>query len=358
MRLCHPPVPTHSSRFGPIFREPLLCIIVSTICALWGACCSSSRHWIAQFEQVAATLEPRLENNLSEFRDLTKHIAQLEEHTKGLAGAESQLGPLLTRQQQLRGKLSSTTAAISKGEEIVKGFHPFKNKDEWRKKVEDGKQAKAAIEGQLAPLEAQIAQLQATLNGLRAESADLEASRRSYARLLSAMFDGSTPGFPEEQALEDEASAAYARWVEVATDLPALQQANGLLRQGSQLLGESLQRLQGALGANMGAGLMAIGMQRGTMMEIVQQQHIRASGELAQQANVAIMQAKAVMPSIPQIEQIQISQQQGMFLFQLMAGGMFMDLVARQRIKESFDYLVGQKRILDGVCAWWVDKET
>lgn len=293
---------------------------------------------------------------MKSFSDLTKQIHQLEVDTAKLPGAQAQLAPLAAQQKQLQDSLNSAVATIAKANEILTGFHPFKSKDEWKAKLAQAQAQKADLETKLPPVTAQVQQAQSVVNSLQNEARDLEAARRQYARLLSLMFDGATPGYPEEQQLEDQASAAYARWVEVATDLPALQNAEGHLKRAGQLLAEGLQRLQGAIGANTGAMIMAAGRGggRGTIMEVMQQAQIRAAGELCQNANSEILVAMQIMPSIPNLANIQISQHQGMFLFQLMAGNAFMDLIARQRIRESFEYLAGQMQILNGVIAWCV----
>jgi len=311
---------------------------------------------VAQYDYhaVANSLEPRIEDHLIDFAELTEHIAKLEAETSQLPGAQAQLGPLQARQAQLQAALNGEEATIAKGEEILSGFHPFKNKKEWTEKVEAAKAQKAEIEASLVPVVADVGKAQNTVNSLIAQSHDLEAARRGYARLLSEMFDGATPGYPEEQRLEDVASAEYARWVQIATDLPALQQANGHLRKAAAMLSESLQRLQGAMGANTGAVIMAAGRGRrgGGMMAVIQQQQIRASGEMAQQANTEILKARQIMPSIPNLNQIHIDQQQGLFLFQIMGRGAIMDVVARQKIRESMGYLIQQKQILG---AWFLD---
>jgi hypothetical protein len=94
------------------------------------------------------------------------------------------------------------------------------------------------------------------------------------------------------------------------------------------------------------------GRRGGGMMAVIQQQQIRASGEMAQQANTEILKARQIMPSIPNLNQIHIDQQQGLFLFQIMGRGAIMDVVARQKIRESMGYLIQQKQILG---AWFLD---
>lgn len=163
---------------------------------------------------------------------------------------------------------------------------------------------------------------------LEARVATHERAQRDLDNLYDSIFNGPSPGFPEEDEREAAKDAAVRAYQESRSRAEAEGQVVSILMRAQQRLNAALMSMEDALHASrrdiFGGGTFADMMERNALSNADNQVH---------QARMMIQQAQRVSPYVHDLPSVKISQ--GNLLGDVFFDNVFSDMAFHEKIQQS-----------------------
>lgn len=154
--------------------------------------------------------------------------------------------------------------------------------------------AQRTADARIAALQEQIGRISNDLSQLRAAADTYHAKQAQLADLYRRVFDGPTPNFPREDALEQAYNAALAAYHQARGTAANEQHALALLGQAEEHLAKAVKIVSGS------ADYSTINAYGGPAnFDIIEKTELANAQREADGAKVLVEQARALQPGIP-----------------------------------------------------------
>lgn len=211
---------------------------------------------------------------------------------------------------------------------------------EWLKDYELVQAAKAKAEEQ----EKEIGEAKKIEQQCIDAKAAHEKAKKDLVDLFSELFDGPTPSFPSEDALEQSLAAARARFDDIQVVSKRETYVLNTLQKAHACLLGALQELQSSLGINSFDFFAHSGY-----MDIMINSSLARARDFTARAEYLIQEVRRIEPNIPHLGDLSIEQYN--LVFNVLFDNIFTDLRVRQIIQDALQKvaratLTLQKQIL------------
>mmetsp|Transcript_9577 Transcript_9577/g.24302 ORF Transcript_9577/g.24302 Transcript_9577/m.24302 type:complete len:469 (+) Transcript_9577:88-1494(+) len=311
--------------------------------------------------------------SLAEFDRLTKRILELEgmhvETAVSRTGAK-----LVSIQQYLAAEKVVLEKLRKEGENAAKaseaaesGFYcgklfamcSGKHEANVQKRAEELEAAKKKEKEKIAQLEQarkDLASTDAELRAMQARVGELQGCRQSEMALVEGLFDAGTIRDDAEQQLKRAYLDLGPQLHQVREYKRTYSQADELLANAAKQVTDGMQFLQRAMGVNrmdQVGNIMSPGPGGGggnLMMELAKKRNIAMAEELCNHAKANVIQAKTILPAIPNIKLAEI--QQLRFALQLVFDNVVSDAIAGRKIQANIRQMQEFKQTIEEGRRW------
>ncbi|ORX95571.1 hypothetical protein K493DRAFT_351443 [Basidiobolus meristosporus CBS 931.73] len=216
-----------------------------------------------------------------------------------------------------------------------------KEQREFLAALENENSEKAALEG----LEIQLNESTAKWHQAASDSKRHETLEKELANLYSKTFDGPTPDFPKEDVYESQLNQALQTYNQVSSELNVMSQVKVHIYRAEENLRGALVRMQSAL-----SSATFDMFTHSSFIDAVKYSDLGAARNLAASAQAHIDQARRLLPTIPHIGSLDVTQ--GSMLVDVFFDNLLTDMLVRNQIQESYSSLCVSHSNLQSIQQW------
>ncbi|KAK9703990.1 hypothetical protein K7432_010442 [Basidiobolus ranarum] len=260
---------------------------------------------LANAKNIYHTESVHIENLKSAIEQRKQNIARLQKISKK---------ELKDVQKLERFSLSKLKAKLKGDLEQRKA----KEQREFLAALENENSEKAALEG----LETQLIETTEKWHQAANDSHQHEMLEKELANLYSKTFDGPTPDFPREDVYESQLNQALEAYNRVSSELSVMSQVKAHISRAEENLRGALIRMESAL-SNATFDMFT----NSPFIDAVKYSDLGAARNYAASAQAHIDQAKALLPSIPDIGSLDVTQ--GSMLVDVFFDNILTDMLVR-----------------------------
>lgn len=177
-------------------------------------------------------------------------------------------------------------------------------------------------------LDARIAEAQQALPELQNAASRHQQAQQELDSLYDGIFSGPTPGFPEEDQLEQDKNQAIARYQEMQGHLGSENQVINLLGQAQNLMRNAINSTEEALSCSRGDMFGG-----GAIMDMMERQALQQSENYVTQAQNTVAHAHNISPNVGGLPPVRIAQ--GSLMSDVFFDNIFTDMAFHDKIKQS-----------------------
>jgi len=281
---------------------------------------------------------PALDQHKRYIGDLQNEIQKLDNHIQSL---EANRAKELKEHEKYRDSNMKRFAYKLSGKTDKFQARASKEEREYFDALQDEHRAKETR----ADLSHRLAEANTARSDLERASTTHRLAQTDLAALYASIFDGPTPGFPDEDAKERSAGAALQRY----HDLRARTEAEG---QAVRILDAAQGKMRGAL-ASMGEAASYSRMDMfggGTMADMMERSALGRAETLVAQCQTQVAQAQRMSAGVRGLPPVDIAR--GSLMSDVFFDNVFTDMAFHDKIKQS----MGELQRAAGVLAQQVDE--
>lgn len=302
------------------------------------------------------SLEQQIQNQSEQFQTLFDRLSETQWSESALPEAQSHLKAYEDQARLIQEKIDKFNAAADreykrlmevKGHSVRHVWYKIRGKLEqqlneqekiWLKEFEKCKEE----EQRLAVINEEIHSAQTYLQQCQNAFEEYRRTKRTLDELLERFFSGTTPSYPDEDAMEQNLNKAKVY-------LTTLQNNHRVFLHVCQLLQKAHEALIRCLGAlNDALGMNTFDMfSNSSFADIAVNSYLANARNMSAQAQQLIMEARRIYPNIPHIGNLNV--QQDNLIFNIMFDNIWTDMRMRSKIREALDRISHAKAVLTNI---------